>query len=145
MGPRDEMNALLQGAVDRAAELLQAETEFDPFALALEAEDQVHLVEPDADGLEGDAESVHALLVAGLRDEAQQGRVRAVAVVSDITLADEDGELVTAAIQVELEHQDEEPVRCLVPYSIGEEDVELDELVAEPGPAQVFAPAQAGN
>jgi hypothetical protein len=134
---REDMNELLTGAVDVATDHLAESSEFAPFALAMQSADGevMHL---EADEPTDDAEALRAVLLSGLRDGARDGRYRAVALVSDVTLEDDDGEAVSSAIHVALEHRDEEPVVCIVPYSIEGENVELDELVAEPGEREVF-------
>lgn len=137
---RDDMNALLTAAVDVATDRLTEEAEFAPFALAMQADDgEILHLEPDEEGEAlDDAEQVRALLIGGLRKGAAEHRYRAVAIVSDVTLEDELGEAVTAAIHVAIEHRDDDPVTCMVPYDLGDETVELGELVAEPGERQVF-------
>lgn len=133
------MNTLLTAAVDVATDRLSEASEFAPFGLAMIAEDgEILHLEPEDEEAIDDAEHVRALLVAGLREGANEGRYRAVAIVSDVTLEDDEGEPVTSAIHVALEHADDEPVTCLVPYDIGEETVELGELGAEPGERSVF-------
>lgn len=133
------MNTLLTAAVDVATDRLTEESEFAPFGLAMIAEDgEILHLEPEEEEAIDDAEHVRALLVAGLREGANEGRYRAVAIVSDVTLEDDEGEPVTSAIHVALEHADDDPVTCLVPYELGEETVELGELGAEPGERSVF-------
>lgn len=133
------MNSLLSAAVDVATDRLSEASEFAPFGLAMQADDaSIFHLEPDEIDEVDDAEQVRALLIAGLREGAADGRYRAVAIVSDVTLEDERGEPVTSAIHVALEHADDEPVTCIVPYEVGEETVELAELVAEPGERNVF-------
>lgn len=136
---RDDLNALLNAAVDVANDRLQEESEFAPFGLAMQADDGeiLHLEPEEEEGLD-DPDQVRAVLVAGLREGASQHRFRAVAIVTDVTLEDDQGEPVTSAIHVALEHADDEPVTCVVPYEIGDESVEFADLVAEPGEAIVF-------
>jgi hypothetical protein len=135
---RDDLNELLNGAVELATDQLQEGSEFAPFALAMQTADgEILHLEPDEDDAQ-DPEQVRALLVAGLREGALQGQYRAVAIVTDVTLEDEQGDPVSSAIHVALEHTDEEPVSCLVPYEIGNEDVELADLMAEPGERVIF-------
>lgn len=138
---RDDLNELLNGAVELASEQLQDDSEFAPFALAMQTESgEILHLEPDDDADEEikEPEQVRALLVAGLREGAMQGHYRAVAIVTDVTLEDDQGEPISSAIHVALEHADEEPVTCIVPYEIGTEDVELADLVAEPGERVIF-------
>lgn len=134
------MSALLNGAIDVATDHLSEASEFSPFALAMQSSDGelLHL-EPDADGGEvDDVEQVRAILIAGLQEGAADGRYRGVALVTDVTLEDESGEAIATAIHVALEHADHDPVTCVVPYTIGEEAVELGDLSAEPGERTVF-------
>jgi hypothetical protein len=139
MSSQDDLNALLNGAVDVATDLLGAHSEFAPFALAMQASDgEIFHLEPEEEGEELDPEQVAAALAGGLREAAREGRWRATAIVADVTLEDEEGEPVTAAIHVSLEHADDDPVTAVVPYDVGDEQVELGELMAEPGEAVVF-------
>ncbi len=134
---RDDLNELLNAAVDLATDRLAEESEFLPFGLAMQSEDgEILHVEPEEEGID-EPEQVRTLLIAGLREAALEGRYRAVAIVSDVTLEDDEGEAVTSAVHVALEHADDEPVTCIVPYDIGDE-VELGELAAEPGDRVVF-------
>jgi hypothetical protein len=115
---REDMNELLTGAVDVATDHLAATSEFEPFALAMSTEDGevLHLT---AEGEGGDdAEETRAVLLEGLREGARAGRYRAVALVTDVTIEDDRGEAIASAIHVALEHSDEEPVVCIVPYTV---------------------------
>jgi len=144
MSSRDDLNELLNGAIDVATDRLQTTTEFAPFALAMQADDgEVFHLEPDdeEDDSEAPDEQVIAALRGGLREAATAGRWRAVAICADVTIEDDAGEAVTSAIHVMLEHADHDPVACTVPYAIAEDAVELSELMAEPGESVVFVPA----
>lgn len=136
---RDDLNELLNAAVDVATDRLTDASEFAPFALAMQSADgEILHLEPDEEDGADDPEQVRAILVAGLREGASQGRYRAVAIVSDVTLEDDEGEAISSAVHVSLEHADDEPVTCIVPYDIGEEEVQLGDLAAEPGDRVVF-------
>lgn len=143
---REDMNALLNAAIDVATDLLAADTEFAPFAMAIAKDDgEIFHIEPEDEDEGADDEVVIAALYAGLKESVAEGRWKAVAVCADVTLEGEDGEAVTSAILVRLEHEADEPVYCSVPYDIGEETVELADLHAEPGEAQVFVGASPPN
>jgi len=146
MSSRDDLNELLNGAIDVATDRLQTTTEFAPFALAMQADDgEIFHLEPDDDEDEHDSDASHEQVIAalrgGLREAATKGRWRAVAICADVTIEDDEGEPVTSAIHVMLEHADHDPVACTVPYAIAEDAVELSELMAEPGESSVFVPA----
>lgn len=140
MSSQDDLNALLNGAVDVATDQLSADSEFAPFALAMQAEDgEIFHLEPEEDDAELESEQVIAALAEGLRTAAREGRWRATAIVADVTLEDEEGQAVTSGIHISLEHADGDPVTAVVPYEIGAEEMELGELIAEPGEPVVFA------
>lgn len=135
--PREEMNDLLNGAVEVAAEMLEQDGEFDPFALALRNDGQILHLSPE-EGLKEELEPeavVESLLntLRGARDD-----YRAVAVVADVTLEDENDQPMSAAISVTMEHTIEEPVNCYVPYEFKGDALELADLVGEPGERVVF-------
>ena len=144
MSVEDDYNALLNGAIDVATDFLSQHSEFPPFAMAMQDEDgELFHIEPEGEeGEELDSETVMAAMAAGLRDDARGGRWRAIALVADVTLEDDGGEAVTAAIHVAMEHRDDDPVSAVLPYAIDGEQVELDELIAEPGEAVDFVTEQ---
>ncbi|UJR85340.1 hypothetical protein [Sandaracinus amylolyticus] len=135
---REELNDLLNGAVEVAAEMLEQEGEFEPFALALRKDGEIMHLSPDE---EGEDEREPEQVVESLRKTLRESRedYRAVAVVADVTLEDENDQAMTAAIHVAMEHAAEEPVNCYVPYEFKGEALELAELVGEPGERVVFA------
>ena len=144
-GEREDLEALLNAAIDVATDVLASSTEFLPFALAMQEEDgEIFHLESDETDAGADHELILAALTGGLREAAAEGRWRAVARVADVTVEDEDGEPMSSAIHIMLEHRNAEAITCSVPYAI-EDTVELDELVAEPGDDEVFAPLTPPN
>jgi hypothetical protein len=145
MSDRDDLNELLNGVVDVATDQLTADSEFAPFALAMQDEgDEIFQVEPEEDELDQPPDEVIGMLFTSLREAALLGRFRATALAADVTLEDDDGQPITSAIHVAMEHREGEPVNCLIPYEIAEDGtVELGDLMAEPGSAQVFDVATA--
>jgi hypothetical protein len=134
--PREELNDLLNGAIEVAAEMLEQEGEFEPFALAMRQDGEILHLSPEDGDEELEAEQVVESLRKTLREAASS--YRAVAVVADVTLEDENDEAMTAAIQVSMEHTIEEPVNCYVPYEFNGQALELADLVGEPGERFVF-------
>jgi hypothetical protein len=138
----------LNGAVEVAVELLAEHGEFDPFALALRTDGEVlHLGsdggETPAEGESLDPDAVVTSLRASLMERKDE--LVAIAIVSDVTLEDEDSQATTAAIAIAMEHVMEEPVSCFLPYEIDEKnEVGLADLVGEPGKRHVF-PAPVAN
>lgn len=118
-------------------ERLEADGEFDPFALAIQADGAMVELEPEqVEGEELDAEAI----VIGLRETLHERRaeLRATAIIADVTIEDEAEEAVSAAVSVEMEHVEDDPVTFFLPYELNDSAVELGELVGEPGEAHVF-------
>jgi hypothetical protein len=141
--PRGQLNELLNEAVEAACELLAEHGEFDPFALALRQDGEILHI--DSDG--GDPEAEPDAIIESLRGSLKErrGELVATAIVSDVTLEDEDSEAMTAAIAITMEHVVEEPVSCFLPYEIDEKnEIALADLVGEPGDRHVF-PAPVAN
>jgi hypothetical protein len=138
MSPQDDLNELLNGAVEVASELLASHSEFAPFALAMQPDGEVFHLEPEEEDLGLDPEQIVEALRGGLHKAAREGRWKAVAVVADVTVEDDEGEPMTAAIHISMEHGSADPVICTVPYAIQDEEVVLEELFAEPGETIVF-------
>ncbi|MCA9608507.1 MAG: hypothetical protein KC619_23040 [Myxococcales bacterium] len=146
MTAREDLNALLNAAIDVATDMLAADTEFAPFAMAIQKEDgEIFHVEPEDEDDGADDEVVIAALYAGLKEAVAEGRWKAIAVCADVTIEGDEGDAVSSAILVRMEHEADEPVACMVSYDIGEETVELGDLHAEPGEARVFVEATPPN
>jgi len=134
--PRDEMNDLLNAAVEVASELLESNGEFDPFALALQGDGKViHL---EAENVDEDAEA--ETLVENLRQTLRERlpELRAIAVVADVTVEDEEAEAMSAAVSIQMEHINSDPIDCFVPYEINGDELEMADLVGEPGTRHIF-------
>lgn len=138
---KKDLDELLNGAIQVAAERLEEGSELAPFALALRTDGEILHFEPDPDDLTGadpNDEAVLASLRSALKGRATE--LRAVALVADVTLEGAEGEAATAAIAVALEHRSTDPLECIVPYELAEGGIALADLVVEPGERHVFAP-----
>jgi len=90
--------------------MLDERGEFFPYAVGLDASNDVRMIaaEPDL-GEAPPSEEVLALLIAGLR--TGRDRLRAVGIVVDVRLSNSD------AIRVELEHSEGPAMAVLLPYT----------------------------
>lgn len=140
--PKKDLDELLNGAIEVAAERLEADSELAPFALALRADGEILHFEPDDGDTPADAndEAVLASLRSALKQRGEE--LRAVALVADVTLEGAEGEAASAAIAVALEHRATDPIDCLVPYELGEKGITLADMVVQPGEAAVFSTEQ---
>lgn len=101
---------MLNAALPFAQQMLDERGEFFPYAVGLDASNDVRMIaaEPDL-GEAPPSEEVLALLIAGLRTE--RDRLRAVGIVFDVRLSNSD------AIRVELEHSEGPAMAVLLPYT----------------------------
>jgi hypothetical protein len=135
--PRADMDTLLAESIRAATYFLGKNAEFFPFAVALGADGQVrHLQEYTAEE-QPDSEALIVLAQEALRGLAAEGKVRAVALVSDVRIRRaEAGE--QDAIRVQLEHARGRPVTCYLPYRLEGGAIVRGELFAESGAGVVF-------
>ena len=133
---REEMNAVLSEAVKVACYFLQKRGEFFPFAVGMDQAGGLRHIQ----GWTGDesppSNEILDLLQRGLARSAGAGEFDCTGLVSDVRIST--GVETTDAIRVQVEHRDEQPVVCYVPYRLTGGSVITDEIVAEPGVARVF-------
>ena len=128
---------LLNEAVGLASEILEEHGEFSPFALALRHDGEIVHVAPDEDTEETESEAVVRALEAAIR--VDRAEYRAIAVVADVTLEDENDEPMSSAVSIAIEHRDETPLNCYVPYEFEDEKLKLGDLMPEEGVSRVFS------
>jgi hypothetical protein len=135
--PRADMDTLLAESLRAATYFLTRNAEFFPFAVTLGADGRVRHVQEYTAEEQPDAEALIGLAQEALRELAAEGKVRAVALVSDVRIRrPEAGE--QDAIRVQLEHARDRPVTCFLPYRLEGGAVVRGELFAEGGSAVVF-------
>jgi hypothetical protein len=127
-----DLDQLLSASLEAATRLLSVDGEFYPFAVAMTDAGELvaPAVEPEAE--QPTADDVAELLLEALR--AGRDRIRAAAVVSDVTIAGDPGDE-RDAIRVELEPKVGDAVTVVVPYLDGPV---LDEPFGLPAERRVF-------
>lgn len=136
---RDDLQNLLNGAVEVAAELLEAEGEFEPFALGLGQEGDLIQLSPEGHEEELDPVVLIEGLKRSLKEGAARGKYVAVCIVTDVTIEDEDDEAISSAVSISMEHLTGESMLCFIPYEVGTDGrVEFSELVGEAGDLSIF-------
>ena len=114
--------------------MLEEHGEFFPYGVALDACGEARMVagEP-GQGEQPASLDVLLTLVEGLR--AERKSLRAVALISDVRLAESD------AVRVELEHRDGHAIAVLLPYKKKRlrRGVDFGDLIATPGSQQVWS------
>lgn len=136
MSARDDMNQLLNHAVQAAGELIVEHGGFYPFGAGLktaggELVAMMARAETDDPGREPDATEVRDAVYEALRQDAEAGTYRAVCAVSDGIATDEEGVEVDAVI-IRLEHVAHEPVLLALPYFLDEGQWAFGEMARAP-------------
>jgi hypothetical protein len=132
---QDDLDGLMSRAFPFAQQMLAAYGEFFPYAVGLGQSGEVRMFAADPGGGEHPLSTdVLEGLVEGLRSE--RNALRAVALTSDVRVADSD------AIRVELEHRDGIAISLLLRYRSvnGNGAIEYGEMTSSPGQAQIWAP-----
>jgi hypothetical protein len=132
-----EMDALLDEALNAATYLLNKNGEFFPFGVTMSPNGKTnHVMGYTGEEQPGSQELID-LLLAGFLQGARKGEYRATALVSDVRVS-LDGASTTDAISVTIEHAEDEPVTCLLPYQNRQGQFEFGELVAGNADRHVF-------
>jgi hypothetical protein len=137
--PRDEMNNILRIAGDFAFEQISKHGDFIPFAVVLAKEGDLRFIQLGedivTDGGKEDLAAVRRILLAG----AKKKEYRATSLVSDIRYSMADTGEITDAVRVEVEHIDDIPITCILPYRRSGTKVDQHlEPFLEPGECTVF-------
>jgi hypothetical protein len=133
------MNLVCRTAGDFAFQQIEKHGDFIPFAVVIGGDGGLRFValgeDQVQDGGQKDMEKVRKILRAG----AKKGEYNVTAVVSDVRVRLEKSGEVTDAIRVEVEHAEDEPITCILPYRKKKKAVEqhIDPYL-EPGERVVF-------
>ncbi|HEY3140420.1 MAG TPA: hypothetical protein VGJ86_04790 [Acidimicrobiales bacterium] len=143
---QDDLDGLINASLPFAQQMLEAHGEFFPYGAAVDDSGETRMVAADAGQYVQPGKQLRRaghmrfsntelldLLLDGLRRDRDS--IRAVAVVSDVRLADSD------AVRVELEHREGHAIAVLLPYKKKRRlrrGVEYGDLVAAPGEHRVW-------
>ena len=130
---QDDLDGLVNATLPFAQQMLDDQGEFFPFGAAVDDADELRLVTGGPDlGDHPTTAQVLAALVDGMR--ADRRTLRAVAIVSDVRLADTD------AVCVELEHREGHAIEVFLPYRQKRylHGVDYFELTSGPGTIRIW-------
>ncbi len=107
---QDDLDALLHTALPFATGQLERHGEFFPYGVVLTGDGEAHMVGAGPElGERPASAAVLAALIESLRSDRDS--LRAVALVSDVALADSDG------VRVQLEHLEGQAITVVLPYT----------------------------
>lgn len=131
------MDALLDEGMQTAIHFLEKNGEFFPFGVTMAPDGSL----AHAQGYTGDecppSQEVIDLLLRGFNTGAASGDYKSTALISDVRIT-LDGETKSDAISVTVEHVDDQPVTCFLPYTKSNGTFEFGEIVAERAERRVF-------
>jgi hypothetical protein len=137
MTPREELDILLDTAMRRALHQVQEQGNHAPFAMALTTAGEQISVTADDPGLT-DPQARHAWITERVAEAIAAGRYRAVAVARNIALTHTKTGKQADAVEVTLDHCDDQAVTCYMPYEFRRGRVNTAQLVATAPVASFF-------
>ena len=137
--PREDMDILLDEGIEAATQFLEENGEFCPFAVVLSAGGEVRYLQCEPDDEFTQSEGLIEITENTLKELAESGEVRATVLIADVFIHGKDeSDPDTDAIRLSMEHITTGAVICYLPYTVGEEEIVMGELVAEEGEAVIF-------
>jgi len=134
-----DLEELLNALIPFAQEMLAKNGEFYPFGASIDAQGEVIGQAADTGEEQPDSNDVIAMLVAGMREEAKRGEIRAAGICYDARVVPPGKTEKTDAIACRLEHASGEAFVTFVPYRKGFTGrYKYDELFASEGDQAVF-------
>jgi hypothetical protein len=134
-----DLEELLNALLPFAQEMLAKNGEFYPFGASIDSKGEVSAQAADPGEENPDSQEVIAMLVAGMREEAKRGEIRAAGICYDARVVPPGKTDKTDAIACRLEHASGEAVVTFVPYRkaiLGR--YKYDDLFASEGEQAIF-------
>jgi hypothetical protein len=135
---KDDMNTILNDAVNTALYFLEKNGEFFPFGVVLVSNKEVRHVQGWTGDEQPPSEEVISLLKSGMRQAARRGEYLSIALVSDVRIRRANSEQIVDAIRISLEDMEAAPVICYLPYSLSDGSLLTEEMEFEPGESSIF-------
>ena len=131
------MDELLNEALHAAEEFLEKVGEFFPFVVTMSPEGQISHEQEHLGEKPPTADETVEVLTDGLKHAAGKGRYKATAVVSHAHIPSPDGQF-QEAISVALEHREDRPVICCLPFKQTKGRFDFGEVFAKRGERKIF-------
>jgi hypothetical protein len=129
---QDDLDGLLNAALEIAQQLLDKNREFYPFAIVIGDDGQQRMVAADAGSDRPQSADLIAVLISGMIEE--QDQLRAAAIVADVHLPETNGD----AIRVTLEHCEQVALAVVLPYRVRRLGRRIDYGVLQAAEAEAF-------
>lgn len=132
-----DMDALLNEGLQTAIRFLEKNGEFFPFGVTMKPDGSIAHVQGYTDDECPPSQEVIDLLLRGFKTGATSGNYKSTALISDVRIS-LDGDTKSDAISVTVEHVDDQPVTCFLPYTKSNGAFEFGEIIAERADRRVF-------
>ena len=139
---RRDMDALLDQLLAFAREMLRKQGAVYPFGAVTRSDGRMRLVASSGGATDASTDELMGLVVAGMREQAMAGEIRAAGVCYEVHVPTDDGST-TDAIAVSLEDMLGGNALVFMPYTRGGRltGVKFAEITVSPGEPRVFVPA----
>jgi len=128
----DELTTLLHGAAEYAVDQLCSQARLAPFAVTLDKDGNIKYVTEDSDQFSIDDEVLSSIR-PDLQQGADEGILKAIAVVTNRQILHPKNGQPVQAIRVDCEHSAHSPITGFVPYTLSGNKINLDDLFFEDG------------
>jgi hypothetical protein len=143
--PREELNGLLNAAIEIGLKLIAKHGGHIPFAIAIRATGERLNIAADNSEVH-DASVLAETVLQEVRGMISKKELRAVAFARNIDFQSAVDHSKVDAIEVNLDHLEDRPVTCMLPYNLGNGNVPIPgELFAIDPREQFFANSQNGH
>ena len=135
---RDDLDPLLNEALQVACHLLEKNGDFFPFGVVLRSDGGRRHVQGWTGDEQPEPQRVIALLLRGFRKGVESGDYRATALVKDVRVRDAQDGVTKDAVCVTLEHIEGTCINCYLPYAKVGGGYSYGEVFADPGEPAVI-------
>ncbi len=132
-----DMDTLLDEGLQVAIHFLEKYGEFFPFGVTMASDGRIAHTQGYTEDERPPSQEVIDLLLRGFQSGAASGDYKSTALISDVRVS-LDGTAKTDAISVTVEHREDQPVTCLLPYTKTDAGYEFGELIAQRADSNVF-------
>ncbi len=138
MNARDELNSLLDKSIRMALQLVERHGSHMPFAIGVTADGEINNIAADDSELPG-ADVLYERTTEYVKEAVSVGHLRAVALARNIELTSNVDGTTTDAVEVTLDHINDDAVTCCLPYQLSDGKIIVGEMAAKDADISFFA------
>jgi hypothetical protein len=135
--PREELNALLNAAIDIGLKLIAKHGNHIPFAIVINTGGERQDIAADNTKVH-DGSILAQTVLREVHERIAKGGLRAVAFAKNVEYQSAVDRSRIDAVEVDLDHVDDRPVTCMLPYKLGSDGKPIPDELFAIDPRQVF-------